>query len=238
MRTKTLLIAAAAIAAGVISSQAQSNVYSANIVGYVNIQVQPNSWNLMANPLDLDGTNYADQVIQYITTNPLYDDSTVITFVSGQYHFYQYDQTAAGWLDAGGNPTTRPTIPPGSGFFFQQVGLTTNFTFVGSVVSSNTTVIQPNSWNLLASHLPVSDIVTNTATINLPFPDLFQAYLLTYIGGHYQYYSLDTSVGGSGWTDSNDSAPVWATGPFISVGQGFFYQTTAGVTTWTQSLSQ
>ena len=38
MRTKTLLIAAAALAAGILSSSAQT--YSQNIVGYVN-QVLP-----------------------------------------------------------------------------------------------------------------------------------------------------------------------------------------------------
>jgi hypothetical protein len=35
MKSKTLLIAAAALVAGVITSEAQ--VYSANIVGYVNV---------------------------------------------------------------------------------------------------------------------------------------------------------------------------------------------------------
>ncbi len=38
---KTLLIAAAALVAGVISSEAQ--VYSANIVGYVNVVMPANS---------------------------------------------------------------------------------------------------------------------------------------------------------------------------------------------------
>ena len=49
MRTKTLLIAAAALVAGVVSSEAQ--VYSANIVGYVNVTVPAASYVLMANPL-------------------------------------------------------------------------------------------------------------------------------------------------------------------------------------------
>src|SRR5271154_6934502 len=57
MRTKTLLLAVAALATGIISSEAQSNVYSQNIVGYVNA-VSPvgGQFALLANPLD-NGTN-------------------------------------------------------------------------------------------------------------------------------------------------------------------------------------
>jgi hypothetical protein len=54
MKTKTLLIAAAALVAGIVSSEAQ--VYSANIVGYVNVSGNANQFALIANPLD-NGTN-------------------------------------------------------------------------------------------------------------------------------------------------------------------------------------
>src|SRR5882762_6762285 len=37
MRTKTLLLSATALAVGLLSTQAQSNVYSANVVGYYKI---------------------------------------------------------------------------------------------------------------------------------------------------------------------------------------------------------
>jgi hypothetical protein len=39
MRTKTLLLAAALTAAGIASIQAQSNVYSVNVVGYYNVTI-------------------------------------------------------------------------------------------------------------------------------------------------------------------------------------------------------
>ncbi len=54
MRIKALLCAAA-LAAGAVSSMAQSNVYSLNIVGYVNVPLVT-GFNLIANPLD-NGTN-------------------------------------------------------------------------------------------------------------------------------------------------------------------------------------
>src|ERR1700733_540872 len=67
MKTKTLLIAAAALAAGVMSSQAQG-VYSQNIVGYVNLSIS-NGFNLVNIPLDLDGTGTNNAVSTVIGTN-------------------------------------------------------------------------------------------------------------------------------------------------------------------------
>ncbi len=60
---KTLLIAAAALVAGVVSSEAQ--VYSANIVGYVNVTCPAGAQVLVSNPLD-DGTNQANDLLSHI----------------------------------------------------------------------------------------------------------------------------------------------------------------------------
>ena len=61
MRTKTLLIAAAALVATVISSEAQT-VYSANVVGYYNVPIGGNRFGLVANQLNLDNTNGISQI--------------------------------------------------------------------------------------------------------------------------------------------------------------------------------
>ena len=64
MRTKTLLMTAAALAAGVIYSQAQGTVYSQNVVGYVNVTIPANGFNLVGNQLDLGpGSNSVDNVL-------------------------------------------------------------------------------------------------------------------------------------------------------------------------------
>ena len=55
MRTKTILTAAALLAAGALTSMAQSNVFSLNVVGYYNLSLT-NGFQLVANQLDLDGT--------------------------------------------------------------------------------------------------------------------------------------------------------------------------------------
>ena len=52
MRTKTLLLAAALTAAGIASIQAQSNVYSVNVVGYVNVVAPVGQFKMIANPLN------------------------------------------------------------------------------------------------------------------------------------------------------------------------------------------
>src|SRR5437016_2865233 len=59
MRTKTLLLTAAVVAAGVASSMAQSNVYSLNIVGYVNIPVVKNKVYMLNNAFDTGISNNA-----------------------------------------------------------------------------------------------------------------------------------------------------------------------------------
>ena len=70
MRTKTLLLSAAVLAAGLAASTAQS-VFSVNAVGYVNKTLAP-GYNLIANPLN--GTNNLLSTI--IPTAP--DGSAVI----------------------------------------------------------------------------------------------------------------------------------------------------------------
>src|SRR5260370_42625696 len=62
MRTKALLCAAA-LAAGAVTSMAQSNVYSLNVVGYVNKSFQNGFFTLVCNPLD-DGTNTLGSILQ------------------------------------------------------------------------------------------------------------------------------------------------------------------------------
>src|SRR5580704_5535841 len=57
---KTLLIAAAALAASIISTEAQ--VYSQNIVGYVNQPAVGGAYEMVVIPLSASPTNNAEQV--------------------------------------------------------------------------------------------------------------------------------------------------------------------------------
>lgn len=166
MRTKTLLIAAAALAAGLVSSQAQ--VYSANVVGYVNYvstTVSP-QFEMIDNPLD-NGSNTLKSIIatppggtQLQIWQPTSASFLTATYAGG--HWRTNSVLADGYV-----------IPPGVGYFISiGSGILTN-TFVGTVDPntglSGTNVVN-TGFQALSSMLPISDNVTNTATVNLIVP--------------------------------------------------------------------
>ncbi len=62
MRTLKALLCLSALAAGIATTVAQSNVYSLNIVGYVNVPV-PSGYSLLANPLKAGVTNGANEIM-------------------------------------------------------------------------------------------------------------------------------------------------------------------------------
>src|SRR5579859_1707946 len=91
MKSKTLLIAAAALAAGVITSEAQ--VYSQNVVGYVNTTIPGNNaLSLIANPLiGSGGTNGAENVL-----TGLVGGEGVYLFNGHGFYQYSYEGAGAG----------------------------------------------------------------------------------------------------------------------------------------------
>jgi hypothetical protein len=221
MRTKSLLLAAAALAAGVLSSQAQT-VYSANIVGYVNTQL-PSGYSLINNPLlSSDGTNGAENVLG----GSLQAFDSLLIWNGTGYTVYSY-QGPGSWTDASGNPIAAPTISPGNAVFYQNnSGAAESNTFVGTVILTNTVAL-PAGYSFVASTVPISGLADST-NFNLPF----QAFdsILFWNGAGYTAYSYQ---GPGSWTDSTGAA---VTAPTISVGEGFFYQNNSGAAeTWSQT---
>jgi len=178
MRTKTTLLCAAALAAGVVGSMAQSNVYSINIVGY-SVQDPGTGPFLYANPLNLDNTNSASNVLNCA---PLNDGGGgpagsltafyVLTWNGSSFKsvYFESDFTANnygagynGWAvdNSPSAPATPPNLPPGVGFFLVNAGLEYTNTFVGSVV--------PYASGTPAIALPSNESQTSTnITISLP----------------------------------------------------------------------
>jgi hypothetical protein len=218
---KTLLIAAAALVAATVSTEAQ--VYSANIVGYVNV-VSPvaNQYSLLANPLD-NGTNNLTSLF------PLAPNQTQVELWNGTGF-----QLATKQL---GNWTTNLTISVGTGFFIKypnSAGVVTN-TFVGNVVvqTPNATLGSPSGTNntslpttyvLVGSAFPYSGNLTASGdgTVNLGTVLANQSQVETWTGTGYQ---LATKQLGN-----------WTTNLNLSVGQGFFVKSHAA-TNWVQSLT-
>ena len=239
MRTKTLLIAAAALAAVVTSSQAQSTVYSQNIVGYVNqtFATAGASYFLVA---PLTGPTNTAQALM----SSLQSGDTVLIWNGNGYNVSYYIGPGNGnpagqdWDDVNFNPTTSPTLSPGQGFFFQTTsGLVETNTWVGNVQLTNSIALNTAGGSYsLGSTPPVAGAADDTNTINLPV--VSGDTLLLYNGNGYNtFYYIGPGNGnpvGQNWDDVNFN-PI--TSPTITVGQGFFYQTTSGGTeTWKQNL--
>ena len=241
---KTLLIAAAALAASVISSQAQ--VYSQNIVGYVNKPL-PSGFVNVANPLDAAGGNSITNVIN--VASGAYDGSGLFIWAGGHYAQYTIDSTVStGIADANDvNAVTPPVINPGVGFFIQNANASNNITFVGTVhvdgaaTGSQTVGVSSNSLPtgnfFYASKIPVGGGVSSV--LQLPSNGSLDGSLLSIpniTGGAvhgFTQVTVDSSVAG-GFADANDVNPVAE--PLIPVGSGFFLQNANAATTWVQAF--
>jgi hypothetical protein len=139
MRTKTLLLTAAAVAAGTISAMAQ-NVYSVNVVGYVNV-VLTNGFTLVANPL-----NAATNDLNTLFPNANFGD-TIYTWDSGATTFTP-SIFAGTW-----SPDVM--LNPGQGAFYQGSATMTN-TFVGEVSQGALTNSYPAGFSLIGNQVPMT----------------------------------------------------------------------------------
>lgn len=219
MRTKNLLLSAAAIVAGVISTHAQSNVYSVNVVGYVNVPSPvANQFTLVANPLD-NGTNNITSLFPAAPNGTQIQIWTGASFQSAQKSF--------------GNWNTNLALPPGKGFFIKypvSAGVVTN-TFVGTVVVENSNgaggtnvTALPNVLHLVGSKFPFAGNLTasGVGTLNLGASLGNGSQILVWNGTSYQ--------------SSQKSFGSWSTNLNLSVGQGFFVKANVA-TNWVQVLN-
>lgn len=239
---KTLLMAAAALAAGIITSQAQP-VYSQNVVGYVNAVYGNTSYTMAANPLSV-GTNGADQV--FGTQLP---DGTLIYLWNGinNFNVVTYDAGLAASLSMtspwfNGDETaaaSAPTVAPGTGFFLLPPTRFTN-TYVGNVVAAVGTTVTNSliagNYNMVGSDIPYAGSLTNAA-INFVPPDGTLIYqwngvnnfnVSTYDAGLAASLSLT-----SPWFNGDETAV--ASAPIISAGEGYFILPPTPYK-WTQSF--
>jgi hypothetical protein len=225
MRTKTLLLSAAALlAAGIVSSQAQA-VYSQNIVGYASVVLQPGVYEMIANPFT-NGNNSASNVL-----TGLQGGENVSIWNGHGYYQYNYlglgNGTGAGgisdWQDIS-TPTNipgdvalpppnqsyvfapTPVLPPGQAFFVQNLGSAETNTFTGVVATTNSVALAPGVYTMLASAIPVGGDISN-GIINLTQSLQGGETVFVWNGhGYYQYNYLGagngTGAGGiSDWQD-------------------------------------
>ncbi len=197
MRTKTLLLTAALTAAGALSSMAQ--VYSVNIVGYINLTV-PKGFSMIANQLNATPDNTIPSVIPAPPEN-----TTLYKFNGTGYNSFNFSADNPGWFPANG------TLAPGEGAFISidpgQAPSGTTLTLVGEVqLVSDVTI--PNGFSIRSSVLPISDTLDN-----LQFPVRENDTIYRFNTTTKTYNSFNWSADNPGWFPPN---------PTPNVGESFF----------------
>jgi len=213
MKTKTLLLTTLLALAGSASLLAQSNVYSLNVVGYVNVPVLANKFQMIANPLK-NGTNDLNTILS--TNVP--EDTTIYKFVNGSYLSPSSFITGFGW-------DYNFDLNPGEGAFVRSP-VATNLTFVGEVVTSSTNPI-PVGFSMKGSVVPQSTNVTA-----LQFPAGEDDTIYQYNPSANTYFSPVSYIPGFGWDGATTNGPVLAVGEAVFV----FRQAKNGSTNWVRNF--
>jgi len=188
------------------------------IIGYVNVVIT-NGYQLLENPLDMDGINSVTNVFRYApvgtrvwlwnVTNQRFDPPSVLT-------------------DAAGGWTLNLLLPPGRGFALHSPAVWTN-TFTGSVVPCpgscrGNFVAGGNTLTLLGSMLPLQGALTNAI---FQFTPRDGDTVLQYSKAAQRYLDAGTYYSGFGW---------YPTEPELAVAESFFLRHPGPDTNWIQCL--
>lgn len=222
MRTKALLLAAALTAAGIASSLAQSNVYSVNVVGYVNVPV-PTGYSLIANPLN----STDNSVSNLFSANSLSGaalGSTVYTWNGAGFIGDNNDEFGGGWA----SPSL--SLPPGKGFFIKNPGAPYTNTFVGEVLTGNLVNTPVAGYSLISSKVPQSGFVADLG-LSAGLGDTI------YMWNGAGFIAINNDEFGGGWSPAPPFTVDNVKGPQIGVAQSFFYKNIALTATWVRNFT-
>ena len=220
------------MAAGALSSMAQSNVYSLNVVGYINTTLTgTGKYTLIANQLD-SGNNVFSNFFQSLPTG-----TQILKWNNGTASFVPASRIAFGngWSPAG---AATSTLNPGEACFVKTVASSpgaTN-TFVGNVkglastggtnpvYSGSYTNSLPTGYTLIGATPPVSGAVTTALGLtNVPTG----SQILKWDPVAQSYVPFSKIAFGSGWSPSV---------PTVNVGDGFFIKPSSAFV-WTQTFN-
>jgi hypothetical protein len=243
MRTKTLLIAATALAVGIVSSQAQ--VYSQNIVGYANVKINGGQYNMLSVPFSAGVSNGANEVFNgNYALNPGYlPDGTILykwngTSFDGNMYDVSAGADANNWYNGDESATAdTPVLVPGQGFFLvPPAGTTFTNLYAGTVAvnvgAQNVMTVIGGHYNMVGCVIPAEGAVSN-AVINMYPPDGTILYRWNGISFDGNMYDVSAGADANNWYNGDESAT--ANTPVITVGQGFFV-VPPSTWLWTNSL--
>jgi hypothetical protein len=215
MRTKTVLLTAALVAAGSLAANAQ--VFSVNAVGYVNKTVLSRGFALISNPL-IAPTN----TVQALLTGQVPQDTQIFVWnlTTRAFQSDQYD-TEFGWGELANQQLT-----PGGGFFIKNNSANEiKITFVGEVpqgtgANSLKTPLVPG-FQIVSSQVPQAGTPTELGYVAANEDQIYQ---WSVSGQRYEVAAFDTEFG-------------WSPEPrALDVGEAFFLnRKTAG--TWERSFT-
>jgi hypothetical protein len=214
-----------------------AQVYSQNVVGYVNLTIS-NKFTMIANPLNgPGGSNTLGQILPNVTPGAGIYKFNGTTF-EGKVTFIA---PGTGWLGGTGNGTV---LAPGSGAFIQIDGATaatpSTITFVGEVADGNTSVTIPSGFSIASSVLPVAaplgkgadaEPAAGQPVTSLRFPGVAGDRVIFWDKAGQTYKTATSFISDAvGWIGGG--AP--AAGPTPAVGESFFVQAGAA-RTWTRT---
>jgi len=262
---ESALLCAAAIAAGVASSMAQSNVYSLNIVGYANVPT-PHGYTFQSNPFEESPSDSAVNAIP--NPNPTQggsylgpmDGSALQIWTGVGFSVADFDSettdTTTGFTDAGGNPIPAPTLVSGLGYLInnQTLNGTTNITYVGTVRTGTNSLNFPVRQHPYAvgSPIPYSGGVSTGLGMVNPNPTQGGSYSGPADGSALEFLRVNGSGQAVGYTvvDFDSETTDTTTGftdaggnpvaePQVPIGGGYFFVSASlnGAYTWTQILN-
>lgn len=216
MRTKTLLLTAALTAASSLATMAQ--VYSVNIVGYINLHAPP-KFSMIANQLNNSPDNTLVNLLPSVPENTqvFKFDKVAQSFTAS---FFSADNP--GWSDG------TFTLNPGEGCFFYVdpafAAGGADLTFVGEV-QLNSSLSVDTKFQVLSSVIPQSDVLDNLGYTPRENDQV------------YRFDPVAQSFNAYFWSADN---PGWSSNPVPNVGESFFlYADPAfgGSRTWVRNFS-
>ena len=236
MRTKVLICAAALAAASAFTSMAQ-NVYSLNIVGYINIPLV-DGFNLVANQLDFDGTGLNNTPANILGTNLPVNTAIYGWAQPGSWNIAAYTHNRSTGLDAWGvSAGSMPTLNPGQGFWLSippggSATINSNLTVVGQVdqgagFAVNTNLATPSGFSLLSSIVPMAGRITSDLDYSPVLGDTVYQWNTSPAGWTINNYVHNRALNTNAWSLS--TGPTGAPDePTFSVGEGFWLASGVG----------
>lgn len=216
---------------------AQTNVYSLNAVGYVNVTCPP-GFSIIAD--QLQGTNNTiGSLLNNAAANGApgpYEGIQLYKWNGSQFTFDTGDNQLSGNANGWDNNGVITLNPGEAAWINNNRSTNLTLTFVGTVPqgSLTNTMPGPNKFSLISSVVPqAGDLVTNMGLTN--YNDGDQVYVFNNPPKTYAQYTVDKTLGGAGYLGQWDPPGD----PQVNVGQGFWYHTSGTGTTvnWVRNFS-